>query len=158
MYIHCLCCSISVFLPFSFGCFLGWFIRRGRYRLCHHTFFLCMCTLQCFLYIRDLEYNDRNLITVCRFCVVIQVFHPRHNGRWPPKMTFYFEGLSSQILPITYFSSYLKSWERAIISLQMLSAKQGNYWYHFFIVSLVGRGPWLGIKPGPLHSKPALSH
>ena len=20
----------------------------------------------------------------CRFCVVIQFFHPRHNGQWPP--------------------------------------------------------------------------
>ena len=30
----------------------------------------------------------------------------------------------------------------------MLSAKQGNYWYHFYITSLVWRGPWLGIEPG----------
>ena len=29
----------------------------------------------------------------------------------------------------------------------MLSAKQGNYWYHFY-KSLVWRGPWLGIEPG----------
>ena len=22
----------------------------------------------------------------CRFCVVIRVFHPRHNGQWPPTL------------------------------------------------------------------------
>jgi len=32
----------------------------------------------------------------------------------------------------------------------MLSAKQGNNWYHFDNVSLVWRGSWLGIEPGPL--------
>ena len=52
-----------------------------------------------------------------------------------------------QILSITLFS-YLNSWERGSISLSMLSAKQGNYWYHF-ITSLVWRGLWLGIEPGP---------
>ena len=45
----------------------------------------------------------------------------------------------------SFFLSY--SWERTSISLLMLSAKQGNYWYHF-ITSLVWRGPWLGIEPG----------
>jgi len=34
-----------------------------------------------------------------------------------------------------------------------LSAKQGNYWYHF-ITSLVWRGPWLGIEPGTSRTLP----
>ena len=60
-----------------------------------------------------------------RFCVVIRVFHPRQNSQWPSTS-----------------KDFLNSWERA-------SAKQGNYWYHFyFITSLVLRGPWLGIEPG----------
>ena len=29
---------------------------------------------------------------------------------------------------------FLNSWERASISFSMLSAKQGNYWYHFYNV------------------------
>ena len=41
----------------------------------------------------------------CRFCVVIQFFHPRHNGQWRPIFV-------SQILSITLIS-YLNSWERA---------------------------------------------
>ena len=39
-------------------------------------------------------------------------------------------GFLSQILSIT-FLSYLNSWERASISLSMLSAKQGSNWYVF---------------------------
>ena len=34
-----------------------------------------------------------------------------------------------------------------VFPFSLLSAKQGNYWYHF-ITSLVWRGPWLGIEPG----------
>ena len=34
-----------------------------------------------------------------------------------------------------------------VFPFSMLSAKQGNYWYHF-ITSLVWRGPWLRIEPG----------
>ena len=34
----------------------------------------------------------------CRFCVVIRVFHPRHNGQWPPTS----KDFLSQILSITF--------------------------------------------------------
>ena len=34
----------------------------------------------------------------CRFCVVIQFFHPRHNGQWPPTS----KDFLSQILSITF--------------------------------------------------------
>ena len=75
----------------------------------------------------------------------------------PPQrpMTSDFEGLIYQILSITSFS-YLNSSERASISLSMLSAKQGNYWYHFYNVLGMTRsltGDWTRDLP---HSKPAL--
>ena len=38
--------------------------------------------------------------------------------------------------------------ERASVSLWMLSAKQGNHWYHF-LTSLVWRGLYQGLNPGP---------
>ena len=77
----------------------------------------------------------------------------------PPQrpMTSDFKGFLSQILSITLFS-YLNSWERAIIPFSMLSAKQGNHWYHFYNVfgmtwSLTG--DWNRDLPPP---KPALHH
>ena len=36
-----------------------------------------------------------------------------------------------------------------VFPFSMLSAKQGNYWYHF----LVWRCPWLGIEPGTSHTR-----
>ena len=33
-----------------------------------------------------------------------------------------------------------------VFPFSMLSAKQGNYWYHFYNVFGI-RGPWLGIEP-----------
>ena len=56
------------------------------------------------------------------------------------------------------FLSYLNSWVRAIISLLMLSAKQRNYWYHFYNFFGMTRsltGDWTWDLP---HSKPALYH
>ena len=66
----------------------------------------------------------------CRFCVVIRFFSS------PPQrpMTSDFEGFLYQILSITLLS-YRNSWEKALISLFLMSsAKQGNYWYHFYNV------------------------
>ena len=80
------------------------------------------------------------------FCVrLLSVLRGHSFFSSPPQrpMTSDFEGFLYQILSITLFS-----WERGSISLSMLSAKQGNYWYHF-ITSLVWRGLWLGIEPGP---------
>ena len=90
----------------------------------------------------------------CRFCVVIHFFHPRHKGQWPPTS----KRFSYQILSIT-FLSHLNSWERASISLFLMSsAKQGNYWYHFYNVFGMTRsltGDWTQDLP---NSKPALYH
>ena len=37
-------------------------------------------------------------IDFCRFCVVIQFFHPRHNGQWSPTS----KDFLTQILSITF--------------------------------------------------------
>ena len=83
----------------------------------------------------------------CRFCVVIWFFHPRHNDQWP---------LTSKDF---YPRFYPNSWERASFSLfLMLSAKQGNYWYHFYSIFDMTRsltGDWTRDL---LHSMPALYH
>ena len=36
---------------------------------------------------------------VCRFCVVIRVFHPRHNGQWPPTSKDFY----TRSYPLHYF-------------------------------------------------------
>ena len=46
--------------------------------------------LFCFLFFSAFDF--------CRFCVVIRVFHPRHNGQWPPTS----KDFLSQILSITF--------------------------------------------------------
>ena len=79
----------------------------------------------------------------CRFCVVVRVFHPRHNGQWPPTS----KDFLSQILSITFFS-YLNFWERASIIPFECSVLNKGTTGTIFITSLVWRGPWLGIDPG----------
>ena len=66
-------------------------------------------------------------------------FHPRHNGQWPPTLKFFY----TRSYPLHYFLILILEKE-PVFPFSMLSAKQGNYWYH----SLVWRGPWLGIEPG----------
>ena len=48
----------------------------------------------------------------CRFCVIIRLFHPRHNGQWPPTS----KGFHPRSYPL-HFLSYLYSSKRASISL-----------------------------------------
>ena len=48
--------------------------------------------------------------------------------------------------PLHYFLILILE-KDPVFPFSMLSAKQGNYWYHF-ITSLVWRGPWLGIELG----------
>ena len=69
-------------------------------------------------------------------------FHPRHNGqRRLTSKDFY-----TRFFPLHYFLILILEKE-PVFPLSMLSAKQGNYWYHF-ITSLVWLGPWLGIEFG----------
>ena len=71
------------------------------------------------------------------------VFHPCHNGQWPPTS----KDFLSQILTIT-FIFYLNSWERASIFPFECSVINKGTTGTIFITSLVWRGRWLGIEPG----------
>ena len=70
---------------------------------------------------------------ICRFCVVIRIYHPRQNGQ----CILDFEGFLSQILSITLnFLTILVLEKEPVFPFLMSSAKQGHYWY-YFITSLV---------------------
>ena len=75
---------------------------------------------------------------LCRFCVVIRFFHPRHNGQWPQTSKDF---LSQMFFHYIYFPILILEKE-PVFPYWMFSDKQGNYWYHFY------NGPWLGIEPG----------
>ena len=79
----------------------------------------------------------------CRFCMVIQFFHPRHNGQWPQTSKDFY----TRSYPLYYFLILILEKE-PVFPFSMLSAKQGNLTGTIFITSLVWRGPWLGIEPG----------
>ena len=72
------------------------------------------------------------------------VFPPHHNGQWPPTSKDFY----SRSYPLHYFS-YLNSWERASIFPFQCSVLNKGTTGNIFITSLVWRGPWLGIEPGP---------
>ena len=88
---------------------------------------------------------------VCRFCVVIRFFHPRHNGQLlPTSKDFY-----TRSYPLHYFLILILEKE-PMFAVSMLSAKQGNYWYHFYNVFGMTRSltvDWTRYLP---LSKPAL--
>ena len=81
-------------------------------------------------------------VRLCRFCVVIRFFHPRHNGQWPPTS----KDFLSQIVSITFI--WFIFWERANIFPFECSVLNKGTTGTTFITSLVWRGPWLGIEPG----------
>ena len=78
------------------------------------------------------------------------VFHTRHNGQWPPS--------SKDFYTKSYPLHYLILEKEPVFPFSMLSAKQGNYWYHFYNVFGMTRsltGDWTPDLP---HSTPALYH
>ena len=82
---------------------------------------------------------------------VVIFFNPSHIGQWP----WTFEISHLRCYPLLLLSC-LK--ERASISLLMMSAKQGNFWYHFYIVFGM---TWSCIGDWAMdlqHLKPALYH
>ena len=91
---------------------------------------------------------------LCWYCEVILFFIPATTANdLQLRRTFIPDFIHYFFCPI-----YLKSWERASISLLMFSAKQENYWYHFYYVFRMTRslsGDWTRDLP---HSKPALYH
>ena len=81
-------------------------------------------------------------------------FSSLHNGQWPPTWNEFL----SQIVSITFIflSKFLR--KSQYFSFWMFSAKQGNYWYHFYNVFNMTRsltGDWTRDLP---HSMPALYH
>ena len=65
----------------------------------------------------------------CRFCVVIRGFHPRNNGQWPPtSKDFYTRSYTLHYFLILFLE------KEPVFPFLMLSAKQVNYWYHFYNV------------------------
>ena len=78
----------------------------------------------------------------CRFCVVSHFFIPATTANDLRLRSIFYP----RFYPLHFFPHLISS-ERASISLLMLSAKQGNYWYHFYLwydAFLVGR-----LNPGP---------
>ena len=104
-------------------------------------------------YCKPWKINLKQNFDICRFCVVICFFHPRHNGQWPPTLKDFY----TRSYPLHYFIILIIEKE-PVFSFSMLSAKQGNYWYHFYNVFGMTRsltGYWTRDLP---HSKPALFH
>ena len=65
----------------------------------------------------------------CWFCVVIRFFHPCNNGQWPPSS----RDLCPKFYRLHCFPILILEKE-PVFSFWMLSAKQGNSWYHFYNV------------------------
>ena len=89
----------------------------------------------------------------CAFCVVFQIFHPRHNSQWPPTSKDFY----TRSYPLHYLLILILDKE-PVFPFSMFSAKQGNYWYHFCNVFSIRRsltGDWTLDLP---HSMPALYH
>ena len=86
----------------------------------------------------------------------------RHRGgvaswvecEWPPTS----KDFLSQIVSITFIFPILILEKEPAFPILMFSAKQGNYWYHFYNVFGMKRsltGDWTRDLP---HSKPTLYH
>ena len=80
-------------------------------------------------------------------------FHPCHKGQWPlTSKDFYTRSYPSHFCPI------LNLEKEPVFSFLMLSAKQGNYWYHFDNIFGMKRfltGDWTWDLQ---YAKPALYH
>ena len=88
-----------------------------------------------------------------RFCVVIRFFHPHHNGQWTPTSKDFY----TRSYPLHYFLILIRKKE-PVFSFSMLSAKQGNYWYHLYNVFGMTRSLTVDWTQNLPHSKPALYH
>ena len=87
---------------------------------------------------------------LCRFCVVIWVFHPCHNGQWP--LTW--KDLHPRFYPL-YLFSYLKSWESASMPLFNVECQTRELLVPFWYVAVLDCGlnagpPTLKVRTLPL--------
>ena len=77
------------------------------------------------------------------FCVVIRFFYPTTTAN---DLRLQRISIPDRIL-VHYFLILILEKE-PVFPFRMFSAKQGHYWYHF-ISSLVWRGHYWGLNPGP---------
>ena len=121
------------------------------------TWNLCT-TLRILIQSKLLYYIQQNVVFSQIIFYSVQLLRGHSVFSSPPQwpMTSDFERFLYQILSITLFS-YLNLWERAS-TFSMVSAKQGNYWYHFYNVFGMTRSlTWDWTRDRP-HLKPALYH
>ena len=91
---------------------------------------------------RALNYSICLKFDFCRFCFVISLFHPRHNGQWSPTSKDFY----TRSYPLHYFLILILE-KKQVFPFLRLSAKMGTTGT-ILITCLVWRGPWLGIEPG----------
>ena len=112
-------------------------------------------------------YFMKSLCSICNMVVFLRFFnvrlwsalrghsffHPRHSSQWPPTSKDFY----TRSCPLHYFLILILEKE-PVFPFLMFSAKQVNYWYHFYNVFGMTRsltGDWTRDLP---HSKPALYH
>ena len=78
----------------------------------------------------------------CRFCVVIQFFHPRHSDQWPPT----WKDLLSQIIFLSYF---LRKRQYFPFNVECQTRRTTDT---IFNMTLVWCGPCRGIEPVLLYN------
>ena len=89
----------------------------------------------------------------CWFDMVIRFFHARYNGKWPATLKDFY----TRSYPLHYFLILFLEKE-PLFPFSMFSAKQVNYWYHFYNAFGMTRsltGDWTRDLP---HLKPAIYH
>ena len=97
--------------------------------------------------------NNTLVLDFSRFCVIIRLFHSRHNGQWPPTLKDFY----TRSYPLHYMIILILEKE-PVFPFSILSAKQGNYWYHFYNVFGMTRSLTEDWTWDLLHSMPALYH
>ena len=90
---------------------------------------LCRQQVRCVIYAPLIFFFFKFVFDFCRFCVVIWFFHPRHNSQWPPTSKDFY----TRSYPLHDFLILILEKE-PVFPFSMLSAKQGNSWYHFYFV------------------------
>ena len=99
---------------------------------------------------RPLSKHDIKL-TCSTICTFLSFFHPQ-------PMTSDFEGFSKPDLIHYIIFRILILEKEPVFPISMFSAKQGNYWYHFYNVFGMTRSLTGDRTPDIPHSKPALYH
>ena len=84
----------------------------------------------------------------CRFCVVTRLFIPATTANDLRLWRIFY----TRFYPL-YLFSYLYSWERASNFPFECPVLNKGTTGTIFITSLVWRGPWLGIEPGPSRTR-----